>query len=50
MPVFIKKPSQKEIITDFEQLVKKSVKHKKHLKVVKFLKKLVKATIITKRI
>lgn len=37
-------------MTDSKQLIKKSVKRKKHLRVVEVLKKLVEVTTITKRI
>lgn len=44
------KPNQKEIIIDSELLVKKSIECKKYSKIVRVLKELFKAIIITKHI
>lgn len=49
-PAFVQKLDQKEVMADFESTIKKNIKCQKHPRIIGVLKKLVRATIITKRI
>lgn len=50
IPILTWEPNQEEIIIDFKSLVEKNIEYKKHLRVIRVLKKLVKANMIIKHI